>query len=42
VPKPLYLVIREHLRDSPNIRAFRGVLLEQLARIPGFAVSADL
>jgi DNA-binding transcriptional LysR family regulator len=42
VPKPLYLVIREHLRDSPNIRAFRGVLLEYLARVTGFSVSADL
>jgi DNA-binding transcriptional LysR family regulator len=41
-PKPLYFVVREHLRDSPNVRAFRAVLAEQLARMDGFLLSADL
>ena len=40
--KPLYFVIREHLRDSPNVRAFRGALVDHLSRINGFTVSADL
>jgi len=42
VPKPIYLVMREHLRDSPNVRAFRRVLVEQLIETPGFIVSPDL
>ena len=42
VPKPLYLVIREHLRDSPNVRAFRGMLVEHLSRLGGFSVNPDL
>ena len=42
VAKPLYFVMREHLRDSPNVRAFRQVLVEHLSRIEGFSVSPDL
>ncbi|MHA6300343.1 LysR family transcriptional regulator [Devosia sp. CAU 1758] len=42
VPKPLYLVTREHLRDSPNVRAFRTVLVEHLSRMSGFTISPDL
>ncbi len=41
-PKPLYLVQRMHLKDTPNVRAFRAALVEHLAGLPGFAISADL
>ena len=41
-PKPLYLVHRTHLKDTPNVRAFRAALVEHLAGLPGFAISADL
>ena len=42
VPKPIYLVTREHLRDTPNVRAFRTALAEQLSATPGFLLSSDL
>ncbi|UYN98404.1 MAG: LysR family transcriptional regulator [Devosia sp.] len=41
-PKPHYLVMREHLRESPNVRAFRAVLVDHLSRLHGFSVSNDL
>lgn len=41
-PKPIYLVHRAHLKDTPNVRAFRAGLVEHLAGLPGFVVSADL
>ncbi|WP_051960824.1 LysR family transcriptional regulator [Devosia riboflavina] len=42
ISKPLYLVYRAHLKDTPNVRAFRAALVEHLAGLPGFAISADL
>lgn len=40
--KPLYFAHRAHLKDTPNVRAFRAVLVEHLAGLPGFVISADL
>lgn len=41
-PKPIYLVVRNHLRDSPNVRAFRSALLAHMSEISGFSLSNDL
>lgn len=40
--KPLYFAHRAHLKDTPNVRAFRAVLVDHLAGLPGFVISADL
>ncbi|MCP8885338.1 LysR substrate-binding domain-containing protein [Devosia sp. XJ19-1] len=33
VPKPIYLLARDHLRDTPNFNALRSVIIEYLARV---------
>ena len=41
MPKPLYLVQAEHVKDTPRARAFCGVLQATLDGVDGFIPAAS-